>query len=62
MQGQRVALYNMKGNECLIYFDRTAGGDIGWPTSQRWEDKLKSLAISLGKEAVKKAVLAALGA
>lgn len=59
--GQRVALFNEKANECLIYFDRTAGGDIGWPTSQRWEDKLTSLAVKIGKEAAKKAVLAALG-
>jgi hypothetical protein len=27
--GQKVALFNEKANECLIYFDRTAGGDIG---------------------------------
>ncbi|MFC7543111.1 hypothetical protein ACFQU2_31675 [Siccirubricoccus deserti] len=59
--GQNVALFNEKANECLIYFDRTAGGDIGWPTSQRWEDQLKSLAVKTGKEAAKKAVLAALG-
>ena len=59
--GQQVALFNVKADECLIYFDRTAGGDIGWPTSQRWEDQLKALAIKAGKEAVKKAVLAALG-
>jgi hypothetical protein len=59
--GQKVALFNEKANECLIYFDRTAGGDIGWPTSQRWEDQLKSLAVKAGKEAAKKAVLAALG-
>jgi hypothetical protein len=59
--GQKVALFNEKANECLIYFDRTAGGDIGWPTSQRWEDQLKALAVKAGKEAAKKAVLAALG-
>jgi hypothetical protein len=59
--GQKVALFNEKANECLIYFDRTAGGDIGWPTSQRWEDQLKAQAVKAGKEAAKKAVLAALG-
>lgn len=60
--GQQVALFNMKANECLIYFDRNAGGDIGWPTSKRWEDQLEALAVKVGKEAAKKAVLAALGA
>jgi hypothetical protein len=59
--GQHVALFNMKANECLIYFDRNAGGDIGWPTSKRWEDQLEALAVKIGKEAAKKAVLAALG-
>jgi hypothetical protein len=60
--GQKVALFNEKANECLIYFDRNAGGDIGWPTSQRWEDQLKALAVKAGEEAAKKAVLAFLGA
>ncbi|TCZ61287.1 hypothetical protein [Roseicella aquatilis] len=59
--GERVALFNMKADECLIYFDRNAGGDIGWPTSKRWEDQLEALAVKVGKEAAKKAVLAALG-
>lgn len=33
------ALYNDDIKECLIFFDRTAGGDIGWPSSQTWRDQ-----------------------
>jgi hypothetical protein len=38
---EQIALLNEKataGGECLIYFDRTAGGDIGWPSSKTWEE------------------------
>jgi hypothetical protein len=38
---QEFAICNEKakaGGECFIYFDRTAGGDIGWPSSKTWED------------------------
>jgi hypothetical protein len=31
-----VVIYNLKHKQPLIYFDRTAGGDIGWPDSTRW--------------------------
>src|SRR5215470_13715800 len=33
-----VAIFNQKADECLIFFDRTAGGDIGWPSSKTWAD------------------------
>jgi hypothetical protein len=42
--GTRVALFNTKSKagtsvgEPLIYFDRTVGGDIGWPSSTTWWD------------------------
>jgi len=41
-----LAIYNSKseGGECMIYFDRTVGGDIGWPSSSTWTDQLKGLA------------------
>jgi hypothetical protein len=32
--GARVALYNTVSKEPLIFFDRTVGGDIGWPSSE----------------------------
>lgn len=31
-----VILYNLKHKLPLMYFDRTKGGDIGWPDSTRW--------------------------
>lgn len=39
-----VAIVNLKaagGGEPLIYFDRTRGGDIGWPSSNTWGEQLK---------------------
>jgi hypothetical protein len=38
-----IAIFNEKseGGECLIYFDRAVGGDIGWPTSKTWSEILK---------------------
>jgi hypothetical protein len=39
--GQWFALYNTHARECLLEFDRTAGGDIGWPSSQTWGDQLE---------------------
>lgn len=31
-----LVIYNLRHNAPLIYFDRTAGGDIGWPDSRKW--------------------------
>lgn len=54
-----VALYNEKseGGECLMYFDRNIGGDIGWPSTRRFEDQAKQMAFS----ALQKAALSQLG-
>jgi hypothetical protein len=41
----RIAIYNLKASENslpLIYFDRSAGGDIGWPDSKTWTDQAKA--------------------
>jgi hypothetical protein len=38
-----VAIYNEKEKDCLIFFDRTVGGDIGWPTSTTWFAKFKKI-------------------
>jgi hypothetical protein len=57
--GQRInpkdylAIYNAKGGEFLIFFDRTRGGDIGWPSSKTWG---KQLTDELLEQAKKKAV------
>lgn len=58
--GDSVAFYNTKtnGGECLIYFDRDAGGDIGWPSSRSWIDQFGEL---VWKEIRQKALNALLG-
>lgn len=63
-----VALYNMKSEEgeCLVYFDRTAGVDIGWPSSKTWGeqtiDKVKELTKEAWETAKKEAIKALLTA
>lgn len=47
-----IALYNEKSEECLIFFDRTVGADIGWPSSKTWSDQLGDLV----KDEFKKAI------
>ena len=39
--GQWFAIYNTRSRECLLHFDRTVGGDIGWPSSRSWGDQLE---------------------
>lgn len=42
-----IAIVNLRagdGGEPLIYFDRTRGGDIGWPSSSTWGEQLKGAA------------------
>jgi len=56
--GQRVAIFNMSDGEPLIFFDRTAGGDIGWPSSQTWWDQAERF----GKQALKEAMTEAIKA
>ena len=61
-----VILWNLRseaddGGEPLIYFDRIAGGNIGWPSSKGWDDYLNELARKAAKEAVKAAGTALMG-
>jgi hypothetical protein len=35
-----VSIYNTVTKQPLIYFDRTVGGDIGWPNSETWGDQI----------------------
>jgi hypothetical protein len=53
----RIAIYNQvsEGGECLIHFERTAGGHIGWPSSETWAEQLLP-----DKEDLIKAALASL--
>jgi hypothetical protein len=45
-----LAIYNQKGGEFLIFFDRTRGGDIGWPSSQTWGAQLTDELLEQAKE------------
>lgn len=45
-----LAIYNVKAGECLVQFDRTAGADIGWPSSRTWREQLQE---DLAKAAVR---------
>ena len=61
--GATVAIYNDEaGSDAspgnfLIYFDRTVGGDLGWPDSKTWGEQAKSklgpLAWAAAKELLK---------
>jgi hypothetical protein len=64
MSDEWVALYNLKSEsgECLIFFDRTVGGDIGWPSSQTWTDQFKDLVRAQVLKLAKDAVMAMLAA
>jgi hypothetical protein len=52
--GDWVCLFNTRseGGEPLIYFDRTVGGDVGWPSSRTWGQQLKDLAFEQAKKAI----------
>jgi hypothetical protein len=53
-----IALYNEKEKDCLIFFDRTVGGDIGWPSSTTWGQKLKKVVKEEALDALRKGVFA----
>ena len=59
---QWLAIYNVKAGECLIYFDRTRGGDIGWPSSKTWGEQLEDRLVKAIKEYADDAVKAWLAA
>jgi hypothetical protein len=40
---QYSALYNADIKECLIFFDRDAGADIGWPSSKTFLEQAESM-------------------
>jgi hypothetical protein len=43
--GDWLAIYNTETKQPLIYFDRTVGGDIGWPDSETWPDRIADVAM-----------------
>jgi hypothetical protein len=60
--GDMVALYNVHARECLIHFDRTRGGDIGWPSSKTWGDQILDGVLKALKEHADDAIAAMLAA
>lgn len=63
--GDRLAIHNTRAGSprtpgVLIHFDRTVGGDIGWPDSQTWWDQAKDKLAGMAREAVTKLVMAKL--
>jgi hypothetical protein len=60
--GDLVAIYNVHARECLIHFDRTRGGDIGWPSSKTWGDQILDRVLKALKEHADDAVKAMLAA
>ena len=48
--GDWLAIYNTVTKQPLIYFDRTVGGDIGWPNSETWGDQLGDFVMRFIKE------------
>ena len=49
-----LALFNTRseGGEPMIYFDRTVGGDIGWPSSRTWGEALRGWAADAARKAI----------
>jgi hypothetical protein len=64
-QDQYLAIYNRTAKHFFMYFDRNVGGDIGWEDSVRWGTQLTSglrdLIKEYGEDAIRDAVMAALG-
>ncbi|MDT0353602.1 hypothetical protein [Pseudonocardia charpentierae] len=53
--GAWLSIFNTmseKTGEPLIFFDRTVGGDIGWPSSRTWGQTLREMGTSLAKDVV----------
>jgi hypothetical protein len=60
LTGDQVALYNEGYKECLIYFKREVGANVGVPTSKTLVEQASGALKELGEDAVKKAVMAVL--
>jgi hypothetical protein len=54
-----LAIYNQKAGEFFIFFDRTAGADIGWPSSKTWGKQLSEKVIEEAKKEAVKALIEA---
>jgi hypothetical protein len=54
--GDWLAIYNTETKQPLIYFDRTVGGDIGWPDSETWPDQIADVVMRFLKDHWKEGV------
>jgi hypothetical protein len=54
--GDWLALYSQTAQDCLIYFDRTVGADIGWPGSETWTQVIEDAVMQAIKDHWKEAV------
>jgi hypothetical protein len=54
--GDWLAIYNSKAGDCLIDFDRTVGGDIGWPSSETWGQQIQDAVMKAIRDHWKEAV------
>ena len=64
--GDWLAIHNAKAGSAdvpglLIDFDRSVGGDIGWPDSQTWLEEGMGELVGLAKDAAMKLIMAKLG-
>lgn len=48
--GDRISIYNTVTKQPLIYFDRTVGGDIGWPNSETWGEQVGDVVMGFIKD------------
>jgi len=58
--GEWIAIYNKRAGDCRIHFDRTVGGDLGWPSSETWTDQLGDVLTKAVKKYWKEAAIALL--
>jgi len=54
--GDWLALYNETARDCMIWFDRDAGADIGWPSSETWGQQLEDAVLQAVKDHWQEAV------
>jgi hypothetical protein len=64
--GDLVAIYNVRATSATVpgllrHFDRTVGGDLGWPDERTWGDPVRDQVTDLTATGLKKLVLAKLG-
>lgn len=62
LTGDSVAIFNEVANDFFIFFDRSLGGDIGWPTSQTFGEQLSDIAKKAAMDAAKTALIAGVAA